>query len=39
MGYAVLVTLISFGLWWWLRRQAERIDSSLVRLDVKAWLL
>jgi predicted Co/Zn/Cd cation transporter (cation efflux family) len=39
LSYAVLVTLISFGLWWWLRRQAERIDSGLVRLDVKAWLL
>jgi len=39
LGYAILVTLISFGIWWWLRRQAERIDSGLVRLDVKAWLL
>ncbi len=39
LSYAVLVTLISFGIWWWLRRQAERIDSGLVRLDVKAWLL
>lgn len=39
LGYAVLVTLISCGLWWWLRGQAERIDSGLVRLDVKAWLV
>ena len=39
LSYAALVTLISFGIWWWLRRQAERIDSGLVRLDVKAWLL
>jgi cation diffusion facilitator family transporter len=38
-GYALLTTLISGGIWWWLRRQAERIDSGLVRLDVKAWLL
>jgi predicted Co/Zn/Cd cation transporter (cation efflux family) len=38
-GYALLTTLIAFGIWWWLRRQAERIDSGLVRLDVKAWLL
>ncbi|WP_295406059.1 cation transporter [uncultured Thiocystis sp.] len=39
LGYAVLVTLISFGTWWWMRRQADRLDSGLVRLDVKAWLL
>lgn len=39
LSYAVLVAGISFGIWWWLRRQAERIDSGLVRLDVKAWLL
>ena len=39
LSYAALVTLISFGLWWWLRGQANRIDSGLVRLDVKAWLL
>ncbi|TVQ85464.1 MAG: cation transporter [Chromatiaceae bacterium] len=39
LAYAGLVTAISFGLWWWLRRQAERIDSGLVRLDVKAWLM
>ena len=39
LGYAVLVALISFGSWWWLRGQAERIDSGLVGLDVKAWLL
>jgi predicted Co/Zn/Cd cation transporter (cation efflux family) len=39
LSYAALVSLISFGLWWWLRGQANRIDSGLVRLDVKAWLL
>lgn len=39
LGYATSVALISFGVWWWLRCQAERIDSALVRLDVKAWLL
>jgi predicted Co/Zn/Cd cation transporter (cation efflux family) len=39
LSYAALITLISFGLWWWLRGQANRIDSGLVRLDVKAWLL
>ena len=37
--YAVAVVAISFAMWWWLRRQAERIDSGLVRLDVKAWLM
>jgi len=37
--YAVLVAVIAFGMWWWLRRQAERIDSALVLLDVKAWLM
>jgi cation diffusion facilitator family transporter len=37
--YAVLVAVIALGMWWWLRRQAERIDSALVRLDVKSWLM
>jgi predicted Co/Zn/Cd cation transporter (cation efflux family) len=37
--YAVAVAAISFAMWWWLRGQAERIDSGLVRLDVKAWLM
>ena len=37
--YAVLVAVIALGMWWWLGRQAERIDSALVRLDVKAWLM
>ena len=39
LGYAALVAVISFAMWWWLRRQAQRIDSGLVGLDVKAWLL
>jgi cation diffusion facilitator family transporter len=37
--YAGVVAGISFGMWWWMGRQAERIDSGLVRLDVKAWLM
>ena len=28
--YAVAVALISYGMWWWMGRQAERIDSGLV---------
>ena len=39
LGYAAGAAAISFGMWWWMRRQAERIDSGLVRLDVKAWLM
>jgi len=39
LAYAALVTQICLGMWWWLDRQADRIDSALVRLDVKAWLL
>ena len=37
--YAGFADLIAFGMWWWLRGQANRIDSALVRLDVKAWLI
>ncbi|NCA68901.1 MAG: cation transporter [Sphingobacteriia bacterium] len=37
--YAALVAAISFLMWWWMGRHAERIDSGLVRLDVKAWLI
>ncbi|MFN3590709.1 MAG: cation diffusion facilitator family transporter [Thermaurantiacus sp.] len=37
--YAALVSAICFSMWWWMRGQAERIDSGLVRLDVTAWLM
>lgn len=37
--YAGAVALISYAMWWWMGRQAERINSGLVRLDVKAWLM
>ena len=37
--YAGCVALIAFGMWWWLKGQADRIDSGLVQLDVKAWLM
>jgi predicted Co/Zn/Cd cation transporter (cation efflux family) len=39
LAYAVAVSVICFAMWWWIRGQAERIDSGLVRLDVKAWLM
>lgn len=39
LGYAGLVAAICFGMWWWMRGQAERIDSGLVRLDVTSWLM
>lgn len=39
LAYAVAVSVICFAMWWWMRGQAERIDSGLVRLDVKAWLM
>jgi predicted Co/Zn/Cd cation transporter (cation efflux family) len=37
--YAALVASICFAVWAWMRGHAERIDSGLVRLDVKAWLM
>lgn len=37
--YAGVVAVICFGMWTWMRGEAERIDSGLVRLDVKAWLM
>ena len=39
LAYAAVVAAICFGMWWWMRGHAERIDSGLVRLDVKAWLM
>jgi predicted Co/Zn/Cd cation transporter (cation efflux family) len=39
LAYAAIVSLICFVMWWWMRGQAERIDSGLVRLDVTAWLM
>lgn len=39
LGYAGLVAAICFGMWWWMRGAAERIDSGLVRLDVTSWLM
>jgi len=37
--YAAVVASICLGMWWWMRGQAERIDSGLVRLDVTSWLM
>lgn len=37
--YAVVVGIICYWMWWWLGRAAARIDSALVRLDMKAWLM
>lgn len=37
--YSLGVAAICFGMWRWMHRHAERIDSGLVRLDVKAWLM
>ena len=39
LAYAAVVAVICFGMWWWMRGHAERIDSGLVRLDVKSWLM
>lgn len=37
--YTLAVTVVCFAMWWWMCGHAERIDSGLVRLDVKAWLM
>lgn len=37
--YGAVVALIAYGMWWWMRGQAMRIESGLVWLDVKAWLM
>jgi cation diffusion facilitator family transporter len=39
IGYAAAVAAISFAMWGWMGRHGRRIDSGLVRLDVKAWLM
>lgn len=39
LAYAAVVAVICFLMWWWMRGHAERIDSGLVRLDVKSWLM
>jgi predicted Co/Zn/Cd cation transporter (cation efflux family) len=39
LAYAAVVAAICFVMWWWMRGHAERIDSGLVRLDVKSWLM
>jgi len=39
LAYATVVSAICFVMWGWMRGHAERIDSGLVRLDVKSWLM
>lgn len=39
LSFGAVITLISFAMWWWLRREGQRIKSTLVELEVKAWLL
>lgn len=37
--YAVLVVLICTGTWFWMWRQNRRIESALVRIDMKGWAM
>ncbi|WP_448579940.1 cation diffusion facilitator family transporter [Thermaurantiacus sp.] len=37
--YAAVVAAICLAMWAWMLNAGERIDSGLVRLDVKAWLM
>lgn len=37
LAYAAAAAVTCFAMWWWMRGHAERLDSGLVRLDVKAW--
>ncbi|WP_199554823.1 cation diffusion facilitator family transporter [Sandaracinobacteroides hominis] len=39
IGYAGIVVVICIATWFWMRRQNERIGSSLVALDMKAWAM
>ncbi|MCG2840329.1 cation diffusion facilitator family transporter [Sandaracinobacter sp. RS1-74] len=39
VGYALLSAIISLGTWLWLSRQNERLNSALVRLDMKSWAM
>lgn len=37
--YSALVTVVSAGIWFYVRRQNERLESELVRLEVHGWLM
>jgi predicted Co/Zn/Cd cation transporter (cation efflux family) len=37
--YAVLVVLICAATWFWMWRQNARLNSALVRVDMKAWAM
>ena len=37
--YAAFVTVVCAGIWFYVRRQNERLESELVRLEVHGWLM
>jgi predicted Co/Zn/Cd cation transporter (cation efflux family) len=39
LAYAAIVTALCFAIWAYMRRQNERLDSELVRLEVHGWLM
>ncbi|MGL6043074.1 MAG: cation diffusion facilitator family transporter [Sandaracinobacteroides sp.] len=39
LAYAAVVTALCFAIWAYMRRQNERLESELVRLEVHGWLM
>ncbi len=39
LAYAAIVTALCFAIWAYMRRQNERLESELVRLEVHGWLM
>lgn len=37
--YAAIVTALCFSIWFYIRRQNDRLQSELVRLEVHGWLM
>ncbi len=39
VAYAAIDLMICTSVWFWMWRQNQRVDSALVRLDMKAWAM
>jgi predicted Co/Zn/Cd cation transporter (cation efflux family) len=39
VAYAAIVSALCFFIWYYMRRQNERLESELVRLEVHGWLM
>lgn len=39
IGYAAVAFIVTFGMYWYERRENRQVQSELLRLDIQSWLM